>query len=69
MVVCPRSKKPRIEKDFNGEFRVYLQQVPEKGKANQEMIRALAEYFQVSKSRVRIVSGFKSRKKLVEVID
>lgn len=41
---------------------------PEKGKANKELIKKISKYFDVPKSNVRIVSGEKSRKKLVEVI-
>ena len=40
---------------------------PIKGKANQEVIRKLADYFGVPSSAVRIVAGLRSRNKLVEV--
>lgn len=38
------------------------------GKANEALIEFLAEHFRVPKSRVRIVSGLKSRQKRV-IID
>jgi uncharacterized protein (TIGR00251 family) len=38
------------------------------GKANEALVAFLAEHFKVAKSRVRIVSGLKSRQKRV-VID
>ena len=41
---------------------------PQKGKANKELIEKISKHFDVPKSNVRIVSGEKSRKKLVEVI-
>ena len=40
---------------------------PLEGKVNAELIEALAKCFGVPKSRVRIVSGQKSRKKIVEI--
>lgn len=41
---------------------------PEKGEANLELIKKLAKHFNVSTSQVKIVSGLKSRRKIVEVI-
>ena len=41
---------------------------PQKGKANKELIEKISKHFDVPKSNVRIISGEKSRKKLVEVI-
>ncbi|MHA1743885.1 MAG: DUF167 domain-containing protein [Candidatus Heimdallarchaeota archaeon] len=40
---------------------------PEKGKANLEIVKKIAELFNIPSSKVKIVSGFKSRKKFVEV--
>ncbi|MFW6149924.1 MAG: DUF167 domain-containing protein [Chloroflexota bacterium] len=37
------------------------------GRANRALVEALADYFGVPVSRVRVVSGFKSRNKVVEV--
>jgi len=40
---------------------------PEKGKANTELVKKLAKHFSVSSSQVKIVSGLKSRRKIVEI--
>ncbi|MBS0627948.1 MAG: DUF167 domain-containing protein [Verrucomicrobia bacterium] len=40
---------------------------PEKGKANAEIIRKIAKYFKVPQSSVKIITGFTSKKKLIEV--
>lgn len=40
---------------------------PEKGRANVELIKKLAGHFNVSSSQVRILSGIKSRRKIVEI--
>ncbi len=40
---------------------------PEKGEANRELIRKLAKHFKVPSSQVRILSGLKSRNKIVEI--
>jgi hypothetical protein len=39
---------------------------PEKGKANDELIRFLADHVGIAKSRVRVVMGEFSRQKVVE---
>jgi uncharacterized protein (TIGR00251 family) len=40
---------------------------PERGQANRELIRKLAEHFQISTSHVRIMRGLKSKRKIVEI--
>lgn len=61
-----------FHKDFvevnNDEITIGVTAKPEKGEANKEIIKKLAKYFNVSKSKVKIIAGEKSRKKLVEVI-
>ncbi len=41
--------------------------VPEKGKANKELIRFLSKEFRTNKKNVRIISGAGSRVKLVKI--
>ena len=61
-----------FHKDFieinKDEIAVGITSEPQKGKANKELIEKISKYFDVPKSNVKIVSGEKSRKKLVEVI-
>ncbi len=40
---------------------------PDKGKANKELITLISNFFGVSKSQVQIVSGAKSREKIVRI--
>jgi uncharacterized protein (TIGR00251 family) len=48
---------------------VGLTSKPQKGKTNMELIKKLAKYFNVSSSKVKIVSGFKSRRKIIEIVN
>jgi uncharacterized protein (TIGR00251 family) len=48
-------------------FIVKVKEPPKEGKANQAVIKLLAEHFGVPKSQVRILSGFRSKNKVVEV--
>lgn len=67
IIVHPNSKKPRIEKDLLGSLHVYVNQPPLEGKANKAVIESLAEHFKVSKSRIALVRGEKSKLKTFEV--
>ena len=61
-----------FHKDFieinKDEIAIGITAEPQKGKANKELIEKISKHFGVLKSNVRIISGEKSRKKLVEVI-
>lgn len=48
---------------------VKVKELPKEGRANQAIIKLLAEHFEVSQSQVRILTGFKSKNKIVEVVD
>jgi uncharacterized protein (TIGR00251 family) len=56
----------QVEKD---KILVGLTSKPEKGKANTELIKKLAKHFNVPSSHVRIISGLKDRRKVVEIIE
>jgi len=49
-------------------FVVRVSEPPKEGKANQAVIKLLAQQFGISKSKIRIINGFKSRNKLVELL-
>jgi hypothetical protein len=58
-------KKLQIQ---GNEITISIRSAPERGRANSELVKLLARHFRVEPSRVRIVSGLKSRKKLVEIL-
>ncbi len=64
--VVPKSSRVSVSEE-NGWLKVRLTAAPEKGKANKQLVDVLAEYYHVSKSRVRIVSGKTSQEKIVEI--
>lgn len=65
--VKPKSRKEKIEKLGNTNFRVQVKELPEKGKANAAVLKALASYFGVSQQNVQIVSGSTSKLKVIEI--
>ena len=52
----------------NGEYKVKIKSPPVDGAANKNLIKFLACTVGVSKSKVRIVNGIKSRNKIIEII-
>lgn len=65
--VIPKASKSEIIGWENEQLKVRLKAVPEKGKANEELIRVLAEYFNIPKSQITIIRGGKSRIKQVQL--
>ncbi len=65
--VFPNKKEEKvIERD--GIYLVYLTERPVKGKANKELINVISRYFKVSKSKIRIIKGLKSKEKTIEIL-
>jgi len=64
--VIPKAKKQSVETERN-KLKVKIHAPPEKGKANQEVINLLSEYFKVSKSKIKILKGQTSKNKQIEV--
>ncbi|MEH2066667.1 MAG: DUF167 domain-containing protein [Nostoc sp.] len=65
--VKPNSKQQKITEQPDGSLIVYLKSPPVDGKANEELIKLLAEKFGVAKSDITIKSGLSSRQKLIEI--
>lgn len=65
--VKPNSKIQKVEEQADGSLRVHLKSPPVDGKANEELIKLLAEKFNVAKSHITIKSGLSSQQKLVEI--
>lgn len=64
--VIPRAKHNKIveEKD---RLKVYLTAPAQDNKANEALIKMLADYYNIRKSRIKIISGQLSRNKMVEI--
>jgi len=65
--VQPRASQNEIAGVQNGVVRVRLQAPPVDGAANEALIAYMADELGVSRREVRIVSGFGSRNKILEV--
>ena len=65
--VQPKASKNDVIDNKDGSFKVYLKSAPTDGKANKELIALLADYFKVKKQGINIITGNRSRKKIVEI--
>ncbi|MCD6528061.1 YggU family protein [bacterium] len=67
--VAPRAKKNEIVGWQNNVLKIKINALPVKGKANQELIKFLADKLNIKKGQIRIVKGLTNRKKEVELIN
>lgn len=65
--VIIRASRNAIEKITDDSFRVWVTEMPEKGKANEKVRELLALEFGVSKTLVRIISGQTASRKVFEI--
>lgn len=64
--VIPNASK-NMFKEEGGTIKVYLTSPPVDGKANEALIKFLAQHYDVKKSAIEIMRGEKSRKKIIEI--
>ena len=63
----PGAKEERVEKVDESNYVVSVKEPPIKGKANEAIRNALAVYFKIASARVKIISGYSSRNKIIEI--
>ena len=59
--------RQNLVKEENDQFKVYLTAPAQDGKANQALIRLLAEHFSVRPGDIEIIKGLKSRRKTINI--
>lgn len=65
--VKPNSRQESVQRQPDGSYKISLNAPPAEGRANERLVEVLAEHFKVPKSRISILKGASSRKKVVEV--
>jgi uncharacterized protein len=65
--VQPRASKTEIAGMHDGLVRIRLAAPPADGAANAALVAFIAERLDIAKSRVRVISGLASRRKVVRV--
>lgn len=66
--VIPKSPRTQLVEIMPDEtWKIRIAAPPEKGKANEELIKFLAKHFGCKKSEIKIISGQTDQRKLVKV--
>ncbi|OGN05693.1 MAG: hypothetical protein A2746_00535 [Candidatus Yanofskybacteria bacterium RIFCSPHIGHO2_01_FULL_44_22] len=63
----PNSFEEKVEKVDESNFIVSVKEPPVKGLANRAIIKALSDFFGIHPARIKIISGFTSRQKIIEL--
>lgn len=58
---------PKLFEDNTNHFEVFVKEPPLEGRANKRVVELLAEYFKIPPSKVKIIQGFKSKEKVLEI--
>jgi len=64
----PNAREEKVERIDESNFVVSVKEPPEKGRANEAIRNALAVYFRIASSGVKIISGYSSRNKIIEIL-
>ena len=64
----PSAREEKVEKIDDLNYVVSVKEPPIKGKANEAIRNALAVYFKTGSTNVKIISGYTSRNKIIEII-
>lgn len=65
--VIPRAKFNRVEVQPDGLVRVHTTTAPTDGKATMDVIKMLAQHYNVPKSSIKLIRGQTSRDKVFEI--
>ena len=65
--VVPGAKIEQVQKSFDENIKVWVRGKPILGEANRAVIDLLSRYYKVPKNYIKIVSGQKSRNKIIEI--
>ena len=67
--VNPKSSRRKVVELDPGQLKIYVRAPAQKGLANAEVQRVLADFFGVPKSSIEILRGKEHRKKWVKIHD
>lgn len=67
--VLPRSSKNEVVGPMaDGVLKIKLTAAPVDGKANEALIKLLANYFRIAKNKIKIVAGATSKNKMIKIM-
>ncbi|MFH0739930.1 MAG: DUF167 domain-containing protein [bacterium] len=63
--VKTKAKEKKVVKIGDNNYEVWVKALPEKGKANMAVQKALAKYFKIPQTSIKIIAGKSSHKKII----
>lgn len=67
VTVTPNSNISEVIKLDESNYKIRVDAPPSGGEANKRLVEILSEYFNVPKSSIKILKGFKNRNKIVSI--
>ncbi len=67
--ILPNAHTETIKIKEDGILHIHVKAPPEKGKANERLIRLIADWMEINKNEICIVQGKTSKVKLLEIPD
>jgi uncharacterized protein (TIGR00251 family) len=68
ILVKTKAKENGVEKINDNNYIVRTKKMPVEGKANESVIKILANFFNIAPSRIQIISGKRSKRKIIEIL-
>lgn len=65
--VKTNAKENKVERINEKEFKIFVKEPAKEGKANEAIIKLLAKHFNIPRSRINIMLGLKSKKKIINI--
>jgi len=65
--VTPNAGKNLVQKISDNSYKIKVMAPPEKGKANELMIKLLAEFLKIKERQISIIAGSTTREKIIEI--
>lgn len=69
VIVISNSNTNKIKTIEDNIIKIEINQTPENNKANFELIKFLSKIFKIDKRRIKLLSGWKNKHKILEVED
>jgi uncharacterized protein YggU (UPF0235/DUF167 family) len=65
----PQSKKFSIEETAPQVLRVFVREDAQENRANDAVIRTVADYYNIPKNKLRMISGHRQQNKMIQILE
>lgn len=65
----PNAKKPTVEETAPQVLRVFVREDAQQNRANDAVIRAVADYYSIPRNKLRMISGHQKQGKIIQILE